>query len=181
MSTWGSRGTGETIRGTGETIRGTDETIRGQVRPLGEQVRPSGEQVRPSGVRWDHQGNRWDHQGSGETIRGQEWPETRGGVKVRSHQKRRDYFARQNHMKSQRTDARGCGRRHIFPGGAFGATQCGRRVHSGTCWAAQFPPRVEIFQLWGDNFATRANQLSSCSARHRCWIRTRRTIMLWTQ
>jgi len=51
-------------------------------------------------------------------------------LKVRSHQKRNFFFARPNPMKSQRPDACGCDRRDIFPGGAFGATRCGRRVYS---------------------------------------------------
>jgi len=79
-------------------------------------------------------------------------------LKVRSHQNY--FFARPNPMKSQRTDACGCDRRDIFPGGAFGAM---RRVYSGAFSAAQFSPLVEIFQLWGGHLATRANQLL-CSA-----------------
>jgi len=58
---------------------------------------------------------------------------SRMNLKVRSHQKRNYFFARLNPMKSQRTDACGCDRRNIFPGGAFGA--------------AQFSPRVEIFKF----------------------------------
>jgi len=42
-------------------------------------------------------------------------------VMVRTHQKQRDFFPPQ----SQRTDARGCDRCGIFPGGEFGPTQCG--------------------------------------------------------
>jgi len=86
-------------------------------------------------------------------------------VKVRSHQKRCDFFARPNPMKSQCTDAWGWDRRNIFPGSAFGATRCGRCVYSSAFSAAQFSPLVEIFQLWGGNLATRANQLLS---RHSC-------------
>jgi len=65
----------------------------------------------------------------------------------RPHQKRNYFFARPNPMKSQRTDACGCDRHDIFPGGAFGATRCGRRVDSGAFSAAQFSPQAEIFQL----------------------------------
>jgi len=68
-------------------------------------------------------------------------------LKARSHQKRNYFFVRPNPMKSQRTDACGCDRRNIFPGDAM--------------TAAQFSPRVEIFQLWGGHLATRANQLLS--------------------
>jgi len=64
-------------------------------------------------------------------------------------------------MKSQRTDACGCDRRDIFPGGAFGATRLQRRVYNGAFTASQFSPRVEIFQLGGGHLATRANQLLS--------------------
>jgi len=80
-----------------------------------------------------------------------------------SHQKLNYFFAWPTPMKSQRTDARGCDRRNIFPGGAFGVTRCGRRIYSGAFSAAQFSPRVEIFQLWGGHLATRANQFL-CSA-----------------
>jgi len=82
------------------------------------------------------------------------------GLKVRSHQKRNNFFAWPKPMKSQRTDACGCDSCNIFPGGAFGATRCGRRVYSGAFSAAQFSPRVEIFQLWGGHLATRAVPLS---------------------
>jgi len=51
-------------------------------------------------------------------------------LKVRSHQKRRDFFVRPNPMKSQRTDARGCNRRNIFPDGAFRATHFQRNFRS---------------------------------------------------
>jgi len=44
-------------------------------------------------------------------------------LKSRSHQKRCDLFAQPNPMKSQRTEACGCDRCDIFPGGAFGATR----------------------------------------------------------
>jgi len=60
-------------------------------------------------------------------------------------------------MKSQRTDACGCDRRDIFPGGAFGVTRCGQRVYSGAFSVAQF----EIFKLCGGHLATRANRLLS--------------------
>jgi len=56
-------------------------------------------------------------------------------LKVRSHQKRNYFFARPNPMRSQCTDACGCDRRDIFPGDAFGATRCGRRVFSGAIFA----------------------------------------------
>jgi len=70
-------------------------------------------------------------------------------LKVRSHQKRNYFFSRPNPMKGQRTDARGCDRRDIFPGGAFGATRCGRRVFSGTIFApssALVALEAEVFQ-----------------------------------
>jgi len=67
-------------------------------------------------------------------------------------------------MKSQRTDAA------FFRAARLG--HLGRRDVGDAITAAQFSPRVEIFQRFGrckkKYLANRANQLSSCSARHRC-------------
>jgi len=43
---------------------------------------------------------------------------SRRSLKVRSHQMLNDFLARPNPRKSQRTDACGCDRHYIFPGGA---------------------------------------------------------------